>query len=288
MEAVIRRLAIDTVFHFAAVASVPESIADPRTYWAVNCEGTRCVLDAMVSAGATHFVLSSTAAVYDHDAAMPIAEDAAKVPATPYGTSKLAAEHLARDYAHAYGLAAVALRYFNASGADQDGAHGECRRNETHLIPLLLAAAAGRRPVFCLFGDDWPTPDGTCLRDFVSVLDLARAHMLAARHAVRGRFATYNLGAGRGTSVWELISVARRVSGRAIPVEIAPRRPGDPPRLVADISAAARELGWRPEYSEVEDIVRHAWIWHSRNPDGYAGASVGSNDIAPSAGAIPC
>lgn len=275
-EAVARALRdhrIDAVAHFAALVSVPESLKAPRDYWSVNVEGARAVLDAMVETGVRRLVLSSTAAVYAHDVEMPIREDARLDPATPYGTSKLAMEMMARDYAARYGLAATALRYFNACGAEHDGAHGEARRAESHVIPLMLESALGRRGAFKVFGDDWPTRDGSCVRDFVSVQDLAEAHRLALEGAEAGGLAVYNLGTGTGTSVLELLAAAERVIGRSIPCERAERRPGDPPVLVADSGRIAAALGWRPTRSSIDSIIGAAWAWHSAHPDGYAGGA---------------
>lgn len=261
---------IDAVVHFAALVSVSDSLKDPQGYWSVNVGGTKSVLDAMVEVGVKRIVASSTAAVYAHDARSPIAEDAAISPQTPYGSSKLATEYMIRDYAATFGLTGTMLRYFNASGAEADGAHGEARRVETHVVPLLLESALGLRGPFKVFGGDWPTPDGSCVRDFVSLADLARAHQLAAEREAPGAVEVFNLGGGRGTSILELIAAAERIAGRPIPYETAPRRPGDPPMLVADVSKAARGLGWRPETSDIDSILRAAWGWHSTHPKGYA------------------
>ncbi|MEL6264763.1 MAG: UDP-glucose 4-epimerase GalE [Pseudomonadota bacterium] len=260
---------IDAVAHFAALASVPASIADPRAYWSVNVAGTQALLDAMVETGVTRLVVSSTAAVYDHEAEMPLSEHARLAPATPYGSSKLAMEHLVRDYATAYGIGATALRYFNAAGAEPDGAHGESRRAESHVVPLLMLFALGKRPAFKVFGTDWPTRDGSCIRDFVSLDDLADAHLMALEAGQPGSFAVYNLGTGTGTSVLEIVAAAERVIGRKLAVEPAPRRPGDPPVLVADSARVREALGWEPRSSGIEEILRAAWAWHSGSPDGY-------------------
>jgi UDP-glucose-4-epimerase GalE len=273
-EAVARILhdrGIDSVLHFAARTSVPESIADPAGYWSTNVDGTRSLLDAMLSVGVKRIVCSSTAAVYAHDLARPIAETDPLQPGTPYGTSKLAIEYLLQGYATAYGLSAVALRYFNACGADADGQHGEAHRHETHVIPLLLQAALGRRSGFRVFGLGWPTPDGSCIRDYVSVQDLATAHLAALHGDVPGRFACYNLGSGTGTSVLDLMAAAEAATGRAIPCTVEDPRPGDPAVLVADIGKAQRVLGWSPQHSRIEQILATAWAWH-RGTAGYSPA----------------
>lgn len=261
---------IDAVAHFAALISVPASISDPRAYWSVNLEGTRALLDAMVETGVTRLVVSSTAAVYDHAAPMPLREDSPLAPATPYGTSKLAMEHLVADYARAYGLSATALRYFNAAGAEPDGSHGEARRVESHVVPLLMLFALARRPAFKVFGTAWPTPDGSCVRDFVALPDLAAAHLLALEAGAPGAMAVYNLGTGEGTSVLELLTAAEAVIGRQLGWTADGPRPGDPAVLVADASRIAQELGWRPQASDIRTILEAAWTWHARFPDGYA------------------
>lgn len=271
---VLRERRIDTVVHFAAKTSVPKSIADPSGYWSTNVDGTRSLLDAMRETGVRRIVLSSTAAVYAHGLDRPIREDDAIAPATPYGCSKLAAEHLLQGYAEAYGFAATALRYFNAAGADDDGRHGEAHREETHVIPLLLEAALGRRAAFRVFGGGWNTADGSCVRDFVSVRDLADAHLRALREAKRGSFRRYNLGSGQGTSVRELLSAAERVARRPIPHVVEAARAGDPPVLVADIARARAELGWVPRHSGIDGILATAWRWHSAAPHGYRDAKV--------------
>ncbi|MEM6487845.1 MAG: UDP-glucose 4-epimerase GalE [Pseudomonadota bacterium] len=268
VAAALREHRIDAVAHFAALISVPASITDPRAYWSVNLGGTHALLDAMVEVGVKRLVCSSTAAVYDHAAAMPLSERSTLAPATPYGSSKLAMEHLVRDYAVAYGLATTCLRYFNAAGAEGDGSHGEARRVESHVVPLMLEFALGKRAAFKVFGTDWPTPDGSCIRDFVSLDDLADAHALALAAAKPGEPAVYNLGTGQGTSVLEMVAAAETVIGRPLGVTHAERRPGDPPVLVADSSAIREALGWRPTLG-IDEILRAAWAWHARHPEGY-------------------
>jgi UDP-glucose 4-epimerase len=262
---------VTDVLHAAALASVPESFDRPDAYWRVNLDGTRSVMAAMLSAGAGRIVFSSTAAVYRHGAARPIREDDPLDPLTPYGSSKLAAAHLIRDLAARHGLTAVELRYFNASGADPDGQHGEARAHETHAIPLLLKTADGLRPVFDIFGDGFDTPDGTCIRDYVSVIDLAEAHLRAVTRPIPGGHAVCNLGAGQGVSVRELFELAREVTGRDIAHRVSPPRPGDPAWLVADITCAGAVLDWRPTLS-LRDILRSAWAWQQARPTGYAPA----------------
>ncbi|MEM7529057.1 MAG: UDP-glucose 4-epimerase GalE [Pseudomonadota bacterium] len=269
LVAAMRAHEVDAVAHYAALISVPASISDPRAYWSVNAMGTQSLLDAMVDAGVKRLVVSSTAAVYDHAAEMPLTERAPLGPATPYGASKLAMEHLVRDYARAYGLAATALRYFNAAGAEVDGSHGEWRRVESHVVPLLMFFALGQRPAFKIFGNDWSTPDGTCVRDFISLADLADAHLLALEAGHAGEMAVYNLGTGLGTSVLELVTAAERVIGRPLAWEPAPRREGDPAVLVADPTRIGEALGWRPRASSIEEILRAAWAWHSGHLEGY-------------------
>lgn len=260
----LQRLSIDAVVHFAAKTSVPGSLKDPRGYWHTNVDGTRSLLDSMQDAGCKRVVFSSTAAVYDQGYDRPIRETDSLRPATPYGTSKLAAEHLLAGYAEAYGFAATALRYFNAAGADLDAQNGEAHREETHVIPLVLQAALGHRQSFDLFGDDWDTADGSCERDFVSVLDLAQAHIRALGVQQEGQFEALNLGTGRGTSVRALLDAARRVTGRTVPSQVRERRPGDPAILVADASKARRTLGWTPVHSTPEALLSTAYAWHGQ------------------------
>jgi UDP-glucose 4-epimerase len=260
---VLRDRDITHVMHFAARTSVPESVRDPSGYWSVNVDGSRSLLEAMRSTGVGRLVFSSTAAVYAHGLDRPIREVDPIVPATPYGSSKLAVEHLLQGYADAYGLGGTALRYFNASGADEDGSHGEAHRTETHVIPLIFQTALGQRSTFTIYGDQWPTPDGTCIRDFISVRDLAAAHLRALRQVEPGRFSCYNLGSGRPTSVRQLLDACVGVSGRPIPHSVSPARPGDPAVLVADIARARAELGWSPQWSDISQVLTSAWAWHS-------------------------
>ena len=228
--------------------------------------GTKHLLDTMREVGCHRLVFSSTAATYGFHPpeAMPLREDAAQRPEVPYGRSKLAAEWLIEDYARAYGMGGVTFRYFNASGADEDGRNGERRKTESHLIPLALAAALGRREKLLVFGDDWPTRDDSCVRDYVHTEDLAAAHRLAAERLMDepGLMTAYNLGNGEGTTVWEVVRACEKAVGRAIPLEVAPRRAGDPAVLVASPEKAARELGWQARLKSIDDIVGTAWRWH--------------------------
>ena len=249
------------VMHFAAVAYVGESVADPAKYYRNNVTGTLTLLDAMRDAGVGHMVFSSTCATYGTPKTLPISEDAPQAPINPYGATKLMVERVLADYAHAYGLRAVALRYFNAAGADPDGEIGEDHQPETHLIPLVLEAAAGGAPITVL-GDDYDTLDGTCIRDYVHVSDIADAHVLALEGLERGGLRpAYNLGAGVGVSVAEVIETAREVTGRAIAVKIGPRRPGDPAALLADPARAMADLGWSPRRVGIGSIIETAWAW---------------------------
>ncbi len=253
------------VMHFASHIQVGESVTDPAKYYRNNVSNTLILLDAMRKHGVGCFIFSSSAAVYGEPLTVPITESHPKNPINPYGRSKWMIEEVLADYDLAYGLRSVCFRYFNAAGADPGGAIGECHTPETHLIPLVLMAASGRRPQVKLFGEDYDTPDGTCIRDYVHVNDLCQAHLLALESLLQGGgSAAFNLGNGGGFSVREVMAAAERVTGRKIPVVVAPRRAGDPARLVADASLAHQELGWRPQYSELEQIIRHAWQWEQK------------------------
>ncbi|MEX2671522.1 MAG: UDP-glucose 4-epimerase GalE [Phycisphaeraceae bacterium] len=264
---------IEAVMHFAALASVPDSIAQPERYWRVNVLGTKNVLDAMQAAGVDRILFSSTAATYSFDVEMPITEDSPQIPQTPYGTTKLSAEFMIKDYCRANNWGCTLLRYFNAAGADPDGQFGEDHSKETHLIPLILQAAVGKRDKVMLFGDQWDTRDGTCVRDFVHTEDLAQAHQRAIEALQPGETRIYNIGSGTGTTVLEVLRTCEEVAGRAIPYEVAPPRPGDPAVLVASPQRLIDELGWEPHYPGIRDIVETAWRWHSTHPDGYATTS---------------
>ncbi len=260
---------IEAVMHFAALASVPLSISDPESYWNANTVGTKSVLDAMRAADVSKIVFSSTAATYAFGVDMPIRETTPQIPQTPYGTTKLAAEWMIKEYARAYGLSYTIFRYFNASGADPDGQYGESRHVEGHIIPLTLLVAVGRRDKLKIFGGDWDTRDGTCVRDYVHTDDLAQAHQLAVEALGPGVATDYNLGSGSGTTILELLRACEAAVGRPIPHEIVERRPGDPGTLIATPEKIVKELGWKPRYPDIDSIVATAWKWHSSHPDGY-------------------
>jgi UDP-glucose 4-epimerase len=262
---------IEAVMHFAALASVPDSIADPEAYYRVNVLGTKSVLDAMRSAGVKKILFSSTAATYGFHSEMPLREESPQLPETPYGTTKLAAEWLIKDYTRAYGMGYTLFRYFNASGADPDGEYGEDRRNESHLIPLIFQVAIGRREKLFVFGGNYPTRDGTCVRDYVHTDDLAQAHQVAVECLEPGMGRTYNMGSGIGVTVLEVLRACEEVVGRSIPHEIVARRPGDPGILIATPEKIIREQGWSPRFGDIRQVVATAWKWHQSHPQGYAG-----------------
>jgi len=267
---VLGRHAIDCVMHFAALTYVGESVSEPLRYYANNTAGAISMIRAMAETGVTRFVFSSTAATYGEPEETPITESCSQRPINPYGRSKWMVEQILRDQAAADpGFAAVALRYFNVAGCAADGSIGEDHDPETHLIPLILLSALGRRERLTIFGDDYPTPDGTCIRDYIHVEDLCAAHLVAMDALRPGELAAYNLGIGRGYSVREVFAAAERVTGQTIPVEIGPRRPGDPAVLFADSQKIQRTLGWKPRYTDIESIVETAWRWFKSHPDGY-------------------
>lgn len=261
------RPGLDGVLHFAARSLVEESTRRPELYWRTNVGGTRNLLDAVREAGIPRFVFSSTCAVYGEPEESPITEATPPLPVNPYGASKLAVDRMISDEAAAHGLAAVSLRYFNVAGAS-DGL-GEDHRPETHLIPLVLEAAAGRRERVTVNGTDYPTPDGTAIRDYVHVEDLAEAHVLALEAATDGGHRILNLGSGSGFSVRQVVETARAVTGVDIPALDGPRRPGDPPRLVAGNQLIRAELRWRPT-RDLRAMIADAWAWHRDHPGGYA------------------
>ena len=263
LERVFAGRRFDAVMHFCARSLVGESVAQPYDYYANNVSGTLNLLQAMQRHGVAKLVFSSTAAVFGNPVSARIDEVHPKAPINPYGASKLMVERMLQDAASAYGLRSVALRYFNAAGASPEGDIGESHQPETHLIPNALRAALGTGPALKLFGDDYPTPDGTCVRDYVHVDDLAQAHerALAYMQAHEGAHA-FNLGNGQGFSVCEVIEAASRVAGRAVPFEVAPRRDGDPATLVASSERARAELGWFPAHASLDEIIGTAWRWH--------------------------
>ncbi|KPK47403.1 MAG: hypothetical protein AMJ77_03180, partial [Dehalococcoidia bacterium SM23_28_2] len=254
------------VVYYGGFIVAGESMSQPGRYFANNVGGIICLLNTMLEYDVTRFVFSSSAAVYGQPQTVPIPEDAPIDPVNPYGESKAVVERLLRWYDSQCGLLYVSLRYFNAAGAAAD--LGEDHRPETHLIPIVLQAALGQREVVPLYGTDYPTPDGTCVRDYIHVLDLAHAHLLALDRLKEGS-AVYNLGNGQGFSNLQVIETARRVCGQAIPVREEPRRPGDPPSLVASAERARRELGWQPQFPTLEEIIESAWRWHRKHPNGY-------------------
>jgi UDP-glucose 4-epimerase len=260
---------IDCVVHLAARTIVSDSLADPAGYEEANVRQGTILLDAMREHGVSRIVFSSTAAVYDASAPMPLHESSPLVPGNPYGQTKLQFEAILRERERTEGLRFVALRYFNVAGASID--HGEDHRRETHLIPLLLDAARGARDPVPVYGSDYPTPDGTAVRDYIHVVDIAEAHVRAIRHLMDGGASlTLNLGAERGLSVREVIRSVERVTGRQVPTVEAPRRAGDPPALIASSEEAGRMLGWKPQWGDIDTIIETAWAWRQRYPEGYA------------------
>lgn len=254
----------DAVMHFAAFSLVGESMKDPAKYFRNNLAAAMNLADAAVAGGVKTFVFSSTAATFGEPDEIPIKETTSQSPINPYGESKLCFEKVLKWYSACYGLKYVALRYFNAAGAT--GKYGEDHNPETHLIPILLQVAQGKREKAMLFGDDYDTPDGTCIRDYIHILDLAQAHEKALYAPQSGH---YNLGTGSGYSVKQILDAARKVTGHPIPADVVPRRPGDPPRLIACSDKARSELGWTPQFENPELIIESAWKWRLAHPDGY-------------------
>ncbi len=270
---IFQREAVEAVMHFAASAYVGESVTDPRKYYRNNVSNTVSMLDAMHAAGIKKLVFSSTCATYGMPAHMPITEDFPQNPINPYGTSKLMVERILLDTARAEGLAFAAPRYFNVAGCAPDGTLGEDHRPEPHIIPVLLQVALGKRPHMDLFGTDYPTKDGTCVRDYIHVWDLVEAHLVLLENlkpGARGGGLFYNLGVGRGYSNREIIQSVERVTGKPIPIKQAPRRPGDPPELYANPAKIKADLGWSARFTDLDEIVRTAWNWFSKHPNGYA------------------
>lgn len=267
---VLRQHEVDCVMHFAALAYVGESVTEPLRYYENNTAGTISLLAAMREAGVKRLVFSSTCATYGEPERTPLVETMPQEPINPYGWSKLFVERILKDYGAADAeFASVSLRYFNVAGTAADGSLGEDHDPETHLIPVLLLAALGRREKVTVFGTDYPTPDGTCIRDYVHVEDLSAAHITAMEALKPGDTRVYNLGIGRGYSVKEVLDSAKRVTGVEIPAEYGPRRPGDPAILYADAQKIQRELGWSARYIEIDEIVATAWNWFKNHPEGY-------------------
>lgn len=269
LENVLIARRIQAVVHFAASSLVGESVRNPAAYYRNNVGGSLSLLEAMRRAGVGRIVFSSTCATYGIPLRVPLTEDEPQWPINPYGNTKLAVERALEDYAAAYGWDVAILRYFNAAGASSDGELGEDHEPETHLIPLVIQSALQRRGPIDVFGADYETPDGTCVRDYVHVEDLAEAHRLVLETESTG-VRRYNLGTGRGYSVREVLRAVEETSGRSVPFREGPRREGDPPMLVASAERARRELGWSPRYVDLREIVRTAWLWHSGRPFGYA------------------
>lgn len=269
LVSVLREKWIDAVMHFAAFALVGESVTDPAKYYHNNVVASLTLLDAMKAVGVRKIVFSSTTATYGVPDRIPITESEWQDPINPYGFCKLVIEHALADYAVAYGFGYAALRYFNAAGAAPCGEIGEDHKPESHLIPIVLQVALGQREHISIFGSDYPTPDGTCIRDYIHVEDLGSAHVKAIELLEPGKALKLNLGTGQGNSVREVIEACRRVTGHPIPELLAPRRPGDPPELVADSSLAQQTLDWKPRYTSIDEIVATAWKWQQSHPHGY-------------------
>lgn len=269
LAAVMGRLKTDAVMHFAAATYVGESVTNPDYHYGNNIAGTLSLLRAMQKAGVKRMLFSSTCATYGMNPRIPMSEESQQDPFSPYARTKLAVEWMIRDFAHAYGLGFTLLRYFNAAGADDDAKFGEDHRPETHIIPLVLDIPMGRRKEFTLFGTDYPTHDGTCVRDYIHTADLAQAHHLAIEATTPTTAEVYNIGTGNGQSNLQIIRACEEVTVVKIPVKTAERRPGDPPALVADPTKLKTRLGWKPRYTNIVDTVRTAWNWHKANPNGY-------------------
>ena len=261
---------IAAVMHFAAFCYVGESVLQPARYYRNNVANTLNLLEFMNKRGVRSFIFSSSCATYGEPVEIPITENHTQNPINPYGRSKLMVEQIMEDFSHAYKSECVSLRYFNAAGADPDGELGEDHNPETHLIPLVLKTAIGKREMINIFGDDYPTKDGTCIRDYIHIDDLAQAHLLALKRLLSGLpGGCFNLGNGSGHSVMQLIETARKVTGKTIPSKVVDRRPGDPAVLIGSSEKAIKTLGWHPRFPELETIIETAWKWHKNHPNGY-------------------
>lgn len=265
LNSIFQRYKVEVVMHFSAYAYVGESVTDPAKYYRNNVVATLNLLEAMLGAGIDKFVFSSTCATYGVPQFIPLTEEHPQHPINPYGATKLMVERILSDFDLAYGLKYVSFRYFNAAGADPSGILGEDHNPETHLIPLVLQTALGKRSSISIFGTDYPTPDGTCIRDYIHVTDLATAHILGLEYLLQGGNSTvFNLGNGNGFSVREVIAAAKEVTGNTIPITKCDRRPGDPPILIGSSEKAKKILGWQPVYPDIKEIVSHAWKWHQK------------------------
>ncbi|KRH97365.1 UDP-glucose 4-epimerase GalE [Cylindrospermopsis sp. CR12] len=265
LNSIFQRYQVEVVMHFSAYAYVGESVTDPAKYYRNNVVATLSLLEAMLGAGIYKFVFSSTCATYGVPQFIPLTEEHPQHPINPYGATKLMVERILSDFDIAYGLKYVSFRYFNAAGADPSGILGEDHNPETHLIPLVLQTALGKRSSISIFGTDYPTPDGTCIRDYIHVTDLAIAHILGLEYLLQGGTSTvFNLGNGNGFSVKEVIAAAKEVTGNNIPITECDRRPGDPPILIGSSEKARKILGWQPVYPHINEIVSHAWKWHQK------------------------
>lgn len=267
---------IDVVMHFAAYIAVGESVQQPEKYFDNNTVAVLSLLEHMRAAGINKFVFSSTAAIFGEPQYVPIDEEHPKDPTSPYGDSKLMVERILKAMDTAHGMKSVCLRYFNAAGADPEARIGEDHDPETHLIPVAILAAMGKKPSLKVFGTDYDTPDGTCVRDYIHILDLAKAHLLAVHHLrAAGDSRRYNLGNGQGFTVKQVIESVEKITGLKVPNEGAPRRAGDPARLIASSDKIRADWNWQPEYPDLDTIVSHAWNWHRSHPDGYRSGSKG-------------
>jgi len=269
---------VEAVIHFAASCYVGESVSQPLNYYFNNLVNGLNLLKIMVESGVKKLIFSSSCAVYGNPLKIPMKEDHPQAPVNPYGNTKQMFEKILADHERAYGIKYISLRYFNAAGATPGGEIGEDHSPETHLIPLILHAAAGKKESIEIFGSDYDTPDGTCIRDFIHVTDLAQAHILALEYlGYTSKSDCYNLGTGKGYSVKEIIKISQEITGKSIPYQEIGRREGDPPALVADAKKIKEELGWEPKFSDIRIIIQTAWEWHSKHPDGFRNKSIAHN-----------